>query len=175
MVYLLLVRYRSEAERKRLEYLIEKWEGNVRIKRPGGAVLIIDGGVDNILKFLEELYSKIPRDEVSIYKLAEPDLHISPLSLEADVRTLMDVNEVWGAIGLITAKLRAILISETSNSRIYQVSTKGGSCRVRFIVSPLGSGSLVTFIVEGFGAVVSNVFSRLVKEFSLIGEVIKRE
>ncbi len=175
MVYLLLVRYRSEAERKRLEYLIEKWESNVRIERPGGAILIIDDGIDNVLKFLEELYSKIPRDEVSIYKLSEPDLHISPLTLEADVRTAMDANEVWGAIGLITAKLRAVLISETSNSRVYQVSTKGGSCRVRFTVSPLGNGSLITFTVEGFGAVVSNVFDRLVKELSLIGEVIKHE
>ncbi len=172
---MLIVRYGSEAERKRFEYLIEKWEELLSIEKPGGAIVLIDGRIDYVMKFLEELYSRIPRNEVMVYKLVEPDIHITPLTLEAEIRSGMSVNEVWGALGLLVAKLRAVLISETGGSRVYQVSTKGGSCRIKFSVVPHRGGSVITLTVEGFGSVVSNVYNKLLKELSLIGEVIRRE
>ncbi len=174
-MYLLLVRYGSEAERKRLEYLIERWGDALRFERPSGTALIVEGSVDKVFRFIEELYSRIPREEVRLYKLVEPDIHLAPLTLEAVVKTSLSVEEVWGAISLAAAKLKAALISEAGNTRTYQVSVKGGSCRVRFTVKPSGTGSVIELTVEGFGSAIPSAFNKLLRELSPVGEVVRYE
>ena len=174
-IYLLVVRYGSEAERKRLEYLLDKWKGSLRVEKPSGAVLFIDTKAEDMLKFMEELYSKIPREKISVYQLKEPEFHLEPLMLEGVVRTHMIVEEAWGAVNLVFARLKGALLSETSGERIYSVSSRKGVCNVRISVVPGSNGSILRFTVEGYGEAVIHVYNKLVHELSYIGEVERRE
>lgn len=72
---------------------MDKWGDPLRIDKPSGAILFIDASAEDILKFMEELYSKIPKDKVSIYQLKEPEFHLEPLTLEGVVRSCMSVEE----------------------------------------------------------------------------------
>ncbi len=168
---MLVVRYSSEAERKRLEYLLDKWRDRVRVEKPSGAILFIDTSPDNMISLVEELYSKIPREKVSIYQLREPEFQLEPLSLEGVVRTRMSPEEAWGALNLVLARLRGILVSETRGERTYTVSTKKGVARVRVSIMPGPGGSILRFVAEGYGEAVVHVYNRLVQELSYIGEV----
>jgi len=174
-IYLLVVRYSSEAERKRLEYLLNKWESFLKIEKPTGAVLFIDARAEDILKFMEELYSKIPREKVSAYRLKEPEFHLEPLMLEGTVRTCMSVEEAWGAVNLVLARLKGALLSETRGERVYSVSSKKGVCNVRISVTPSNNGSILRFTVEGYGEAVIHIYNKLVHELSYIGEVERHE
>lgn len=170
-IYLLIVQYGSEAERKRLEYLLDKWRSSLRIDKPSGAVLFIDANAEDMLKFMEELYSKIPKDKVSIYQLKEPEFHLEPLTLEGIVQSRMSVKEAWGAVNLVLARLKGTLLSETSGEMVYSISSRKGVCSVRISIVPDNKGSTVRFMVEGYGEAVIHVYNRLIREFSYIGEV----
>ena len=172
-IYLLVVRYGSEAERKRLEYLVGKWRDVLRFERPGGAVLIVDGRVEDVMRFLEELYSRIPRERVSVYQLKEPEFHLEPLMLEGVVRTRMRVEEAWGAVNLVLARLRGALVSESGGERIYTVSSRKGVCRVRVSIVPSDDGSRLRFVVEGYSEAATYVYEKLLHELSYVGEVEK--
>ena len=173
--YLIVVRYGSEAERKRLEYLLDKWRGSLRVSRPSGAVLFVDAGAEQVSAFLEELYSRIPRERIVVYRLEEAGLRLEPFVLEGAVRVGVGVEEAWGIVGLVFARLRGVLLSEVAGERVYSVSGKGGVCRVKVSVVPSGSGSLLRFVVEGYGEVVARVYDRLLRELSYVGEVVERD
>lgn len=172
---MLVVRYTSEAERKRFEYLLDKWEQSLRIEKPSGSILIVSESPDKVLRFLEELYSKIPRERVDVYKIVEPDFYLEPLVLEGVVESSMSAGEAWGAIGLVFARLKGVLVSETRGERVYKVSVKKGTVTVRVIVEPGDRGSRIRFIVEGYGEVVPHIYNKLVREFSYLGEVVGHE
>lgn len=168
---MLLVKYASDAERKRLEYLLEKWRGTLRFEKPSGAVLLIDARTEQLMKFVEELYSRIPRERVSLYRLEEAEFQLEPLTLEGVVRSGMGVNELWGAVNLVLAKLRGVLVSETRGEKVYVISSRKGVCKVRVSIAPRNGESLLRFAVEGFGEAVVHIYDRLAQELSYIGEV----
>ena len=58
MDYLILVEYQSDAERKRIDYAVEKWQGKADVSKPRGAVIEFRNG--DIDSFLDNLYSRLP-------------------------------------------------------------------------------------------------------------------
>ena len=171
---MLITRYSVESERKRLEYLLEKWEGKLKIKRPSGSIVIVDGDATTMLGFLEELYSKIPKEHVEIYKLSEPEFHLEPLVLEGAVETSKKVNEVWSIVDFVMTRYHGILISEITNQRVYKVKTRKGECQVRFSIFEGDSLVVLEFSIEGYGEVVPYVYKRLLSDFSYLGRVVER-
>ncbi|HID43090.1 MAG TPA: hypothetical protein EYP30_04815, partial [Archaeoglobaceae archaeon] len=59
MGYLLILSYESDAERKRIDYAIERWRTKLRVNKPKGAVVILDGGEEELNRFIEDLFSRI--------------------------------------------------------------------------------------------------------------------
>jgi len=147
----------------------------MKIEKPSGTILFIDGKTEDMLKFMEELYSKISKEKVNIYQLREPEFYLEPLTLEGIVRTHMSVEETWGAISLIFTRLRGALLSETKGERIYSISSRKGICNVRVNVAPNNSGSILRFVVEGYGEAIVHVYNKLIRELSYLGEVERYE
>ena len=168
---MLIVRYTGEADRKRLEYVLEKYRDRIRVLRPSGAVLLINGDNSDIKSFLEDLYSRIPRENIEFYKLSEPNIEIEEKRSSFEVRIGLPPEEVWGAIGLIMARMKGSLISSVSGSREYIIRPRGGYARVRIHVAPHGRGSLVRVFLEGYGGGLERVASGLISELRLLGEV----
>ena len=174
-IYLLIVKYSSEAERKRLEYLLEQYEGKMHLRRPSGSIIMVEGDETNIKNFLEELYSKIPREEVEIYKIMEPDLDIEAKSVMIELNTTMSNEEALGAVGMALASMRGILVSEAGGERTYILSLKGGRVRVKVRTASRGSNTLVLIELEGYGRIFNRAKNSLLSKLSLIGEVKVRE
>ncbi len=174
-IYLLIVKYSSEAERKRLEYLLEQYEGKMYLRKPSGSIIMIEGDEDNIKNFLEELYSKIPREEVEIYKIMEPDIDIEAKSVIIELHTTMGKEEALGAIGMALASMRGILVSEAGGERTYILSLKGGRVNVKVRTVERGPHTLVLIELEGYGRIFNRAKNNLLNKLSLIGEVKIRE
>ena len=47
-MYMLIVRYESDAERKRLDYAIERWENKIKVEKPKGAVILVEGNEEDV-------------------------------------------------------------------------------------------------------------------------------
>ena len=173
-VYLIVARYDTESERKRLEYLLEKWEDKLKVKKPSGSIIMVDGDTDVLLSFLEELYSKVPREHIEVYKLSEPEFHLEPLVLEGMVESTKGVNEIWSVIDFIMARYHGVLVSEITNQKVYKVRTRKGECSIKLSLFKKNSSVTLKFSVEGYGEVVPYIYERLVTDFSYLGKVIRR-
>ena len=168
---MLIVRYSDDAERKRFESVLERWRSRVKISKPSGAVVIVSADTADMVSFLDDLYSRVPREHVEVYRLTEPEFLMEPLVLRGKVETSMEPGGVWGAVNLTMARFRGVLISETQYVKRYRVSTRKGSCDIEFSVHRVDGRTVLEFAVEGFGEAVPFVYDRVSHELSYLKEV----
>ncbi len=162
---------RGDADRKRLEYVLEKFgSGGLRVRKLCAGVLIVDAGADETLRFLDELLSRFGEGRVRAWSLGEPDFEVQPLSMERSFRVAEGFRDVWGVVGFVMSKFRGVLVSESVGgaSRVYRVRSRYGVVDVRFDLLETPSGRVLKVRVEGYGAAVPHVFERLVKEISYV-------
>jgi len=73
-MYLITVKYDNDAERKRMEYIFEKWAGKLNIVKPEGIVAIINelGEESLVQDFIKDLLSRssqTSRNGINVYRL----------------------------------------------------------------------------------------------------------
>lgn len=165
---MIIINYSSDSERKRLEYALEKAGGGVQVRRPGGSILIVRGGEEEVGGLLSEILSRIPEERVEVYKLVDHGLRLPAKRLEGVVESPRGAGELWGILDYIMVRLRGVLVSSLGNSKKYRVSGRGGSAEVVFDVEDRGGVRMVRFRVEGFGAYPEELFRRLERELSYL-------
>ena len=173
-IYIAIVSISTDADRKRLEYIVEKYSevyGGGKIKRICGGVLLIDLDPSEMVKFAEELYSRFGRDSVRIWLLSEPDFEVQPLELEKTFRIREEYSDVWVLVDFVMSKYRGVLVSESirGDARTYRVKTRYGNVEVRFeklTALGKGGGCILRVRVSGYGSGVAYFFKKLVNELS---------
>ncbi|MEA2014401.1 MAG: hypothetical protein U9N38_03740 [Thermodesulfobacteriota bacterium] len=158
MECLLIVDYRSDAERKRIDYAIERWGDKAEIKKPRGATILFKGS--NIDEFTEDLYSRldIEEDRVEIYGIER----YSP-DIEKQVKKLIyESGEESGVIEkfiiYIMNKINASYEYSTDITKCYTAYTKKGQANIeillkrneltRAVISVSGYGDAVDFVAD---------------------------
>ena len=51
-MFLLILDYETDAERKRIDYAIERWQNKLKISKPKGTIIVIDGKQEQILSLI---------------------------------------------------------------------------------------------------------------------------
>ncbi len=166
---LVWVRYRSDAERKRLESIVDKYRDTLRIVRPGGAVYIVEardrGSID---RFVRELYAKLGGSVSALlvggeYR-AEPRVYRARICF-----TGVSVDRVWGYVEAFMVQNRGALLSETRGGRRYSVYVKGeGEARVLVRVEDV-NGVCVYVEAEGYSRAPDLVGDRFSKYLLNLG------
>ncbi len=168
----MIARYRNDAERKRLEYLLDKYAGRLRLRRPSGTVVLVEGSEPIIEDLLRELYSRLDPEIIEVYEARPPKKLPEPTVEKLELQTSMPCQETLGAIGFLMAKLRGVLRYDLSGTREYVVRSRSGIVRVRVQAPPsLGGPCRIALEVEGYGDVVDRLSNALERELSLLGEV----
>jgi hypothetical protein len=165
---LLVVRYASDVERKRLEYLLSRYSGRLKPERLHGAVLFLEGRRDVIESFLRELYVRVPRERVDAYYVEKFDIEVEPRRVEGRIVTSLNPEAAWGAIELLARKLKGVLVSMSGGEKRYRLYIKGVVVDVTFRVSRSGSSTVIDFTVEGYDDHVEAVYSELERELSYL-------
>ncbi len=165
---LLVVRYASDVERKRLEYLLNRFQGRIRGERVHGSVVMLEGSQSDIEELIRELYARIPKDRVETYSVERFEVDVEPIRRSGRIMAGMSPEAVWGVIEFLAKKLRGVTVSATGSFRRYRLYVKGGVVDVTFTVTPRGGGSLVEFTVEGYDRHVDAVFEELERELSFL-------
>jgi hypothetical protein len=65
MMYLVIIDYGDDVERKRVDYVIEKWKDRGFEKAKG---IVVRTDENDIGGFIDELYSKISAGRIEVYK-----------------------------------------------------------------------------------------------------------
>lgn len=167
MEYLILVDYESDAERKRIDYLLDKWEERARIRKPRGVVVIID--TEEPQRFIEELFSRLEGNvtgKVEVYSLKRLRTNIKPQRKSLGFRINEEKKVVERFVEYLMSKLNANYLGVEDGFKSYSVYTRKGSALIRVLVKGDGN-SRVVFEVEGYGDAVDFLAQRISEELEL--------
>ncbi len=161
---MLIVRYKSDAERKRLDYAIERWENRIKVEKPKGAVILVDGKEEDVKAFVEDVFSRVdnPKEKVSVYRLesCEPDVEKKVRTLKYDVK---DVKSVKMFVDYLIAKMGACFSFSNGQCKVYNVQTKKGLVKLEVCFRD----HRLFFRFEGYGKGVDHLVTRIDEEMRM--------
>jgi len=145
--YLIVVDYEDDAERKRVEYLLDNWDhGNVQSL--SGLSRIVED--DNIDALYEELVTKVPENQIDIFGLSDVDTHVAKQEVRLDEKFATSRDKVEWAMEAIMNKRKTI--EKDPKMNIYNVYTKKGRSTVEFSITEMPEGKVhLTGTISGYG------------------------
>ncbi|NAS88727.1 hypothetical protein C4E24_03155 [ANME-1 cluster archaeon AG-394-G21] len=187
----------DDTEKKRVRYVIDKWEGDKERQRAKGYGL--RGGVGEVAEvkaiivkadlaegelgdFIDELYSKISAGQVEIYKAEiekiEPEKKIERLN----VTFKDDIKSVEKLISFIFSKKNTTLrehryLSGNFSEMVYQVYMRRGKggVEVRIVLREEGEGTVADIRLEGIEGASKSLKADLLDDFSFFDVSIEEE
>ncbi len=167
-MYLITAKYTSDSERKRIEYILEKWKDRMKIVKPEGIAAIVSGG--DIKELLVELYSRTERDNVALYRIEETYLDVAEGEKEIKLKLNENRETAEKLLDFIMARQKAILKMQLTEPRqkIYEVYTKKGKAEISMSLRGGNAGVDVVFKISGYGEAVDFLHGRLAEELRLL-------
>ena len=165
-MYLIVAKYTDDAERKRIDYAIERWKTVAGVEKPDGVPILFKD--EKVKDFVEDLYSRLSRENVSVYSLNDVSFEIEKEELSIETTLEGDLETIRKFLGFIMAKLRGVLITETESERIYEVSTRKGKADVSINLS---AGGRVRILISGYGDALGLIREKIESEIRYFKEV----
>jgi hypothetical protein len=164
-MHLIIAKYDSDAERKRIEYVLDKWKETLRVTKPEGIITIVEG--KEVEGLLADLYSRTMKSNVTIYKVEKQTVDVE--SAEGEIRLKFNEKKetIEKLVSFIMARQKAVLKRETKEpfERVYEVITKKGRTEISVLLVGEEQALNLRIRITGYGEVVEFVKSRLAEEF----------
>jgi hypothetical protein len=163
-MHLIIAKYSDDAERKRIEYVLDKWRDRLRITKPEGIISILDG--EGVEELVEELYSRTSRGNVSLYRVDEETVEIAKGEKEIKLVLNEKKETTEKLVGYVMAKQKAVLKRESREplEKVYELTTKKGKGEVSVAFREEGKAVSLRIRISGYGEVVDFLSSRLTEE-----------
>lgn len=170
MDYLIVVDYQSDAERKRIDYAIERWKDKGTLHKPKGTVIYYSG--DEVDEFLDDIYSRlsIGKEGVHVFAGDPYSPSIAEQTKHLEYTTNMDARAVDKFLKYIMMKLGASYEGTQGDIKCYTAYTKKGQVSIDVTLTS-GDKTEIMIIIRGYGEVVSFVEGRVDKELKVFLEV----
>ena len=172
-MYLVIAKYSDDAERKRIEYILEKWKDKLNVTKPDGIVAIASGSDTEMYSLAEELYAKTSKDRVTLYRVDRSRVEIEESERKLTV-TLEEKREtVEKVLSFIMARQKAVLkhVSPENYKTVYEVTSKAskkGRAEISVFISDRGGLVNIDISITGYGEVVDYVYNKLNEEMKYI-------
>lgn len=173
-MYLIIAKYSTEAERKRIEYAMERWEQVMKLGRPDGVPIIIEEIEDEnkkVKELLDDLYARTSKDQVRIYNLSEASFEVEETGKRITVELEGNLETVQKFIGIIVAKQNAIFKNEVLSRKIYEVYTKKGRAEIITHLKAGDRGVNVDILIKGYGEAPDLVYNKINNELKYFKQV----
>ena len=165
-VHLIVAKYTSDSERKRIDYAIERWKAIADVEKPDGTPILFKG--KNVKDFVEDLYSRLSKENVSVYSLNNVSFEIEKEEVSIETTLNGDLEVIRKFLGFIMAKQKGVLITETEFERIYEVSTRKGKADVSINLTDDGR---VRIRISGYGDATGLIREKIESEIRYFKEV----
>jgi len=167
MGYIVFVAYENDAERKRIDYLLEKWSSKADIKKPRGLVFYIN--TDKPEEFFEELFSRLEgnvKNKVEVYRAERVSRTVKAKRRSLEYQIDEERRVVERFMSYLLSKLNASLLRYEGGTKVYNVYTRKGRGTLRVTLD--GSQTTKVLIeIEGYGDVVDFLSERIGEELKL--------
>jgi len=164
MDYIVFVDYFSDAERKRIDYAIERWRDKADIAREKGIVIRFKN--ENIDVFLDDLCSRLDtgRDQVRVFEASmhEPEIEAREEVLRYQSSAGRDIIEKF--LGYIMAKINAQYDFRRDGIVRYAASTKKGQAKIEISITDSEKGSETVIKISGYASSAKFLHDRIDEE-----------
>lgn len=161
-MYLIVAKYSDDAERKRIEYALERWKSSMEISKPEGITVVAKG--DDIGGLLEDLYARISKEKVKVFNLSEASLEVEENEKLINVDLEGEMETIEKFIGFVLAKQKALLKREIPSGKLYEVYTKKGRAEISTSLKPINGKIAVKIRVKGYGGATELVSDKITGE-----------
>ncbi len=168
-MYLIIVGYDDDAERKKIEYLIAKY-GVRRIK---DVVIEVDDSAFD--PFTKELFGKIPEEKIKLYTVSEKKIKVESIKEEIRETFYADTETVRQFINYLIVRKRGNYRGRLGGFERYRIHTKKGLADISLKYTSDGEKTDVWLIVEGRSEGVKTIKEGMKKEFESYKESLKKE
>ncbi len=169
MKYILFVRYETDAERKRIDYAVERWSDRINITKPRGMAILLDADESLIPDFMDDLLSRLElrelrdRGKVQVFR-AEP----CSIDIEHKRRVLtyeFNVNKqaMERFLNYMLSKIGGSYEYSSEKTKVYSAYTKKGYIRIEVTLGE----NRVAIALEGYGDVVNFFSARIDEEMKI--------
>ena len=166
-MYLIVASYENDAERKRIEYIMEKWRGRIGISKPDGIITFVDTG--DIGELVEELYSRVSaRENIKLYNIEEIEPDINELEKEITRQIAEKQETVEKLLDFIMARQKAVLKISDPIEKVYEIYTKKGKAEISTSLRETDSYVTLHLRISGYGEVVDHLYNKLSDELRLL-------
>lgn len=167
-MFLLILDYETDAERKRIDYAIERWQNKLKISKPKGTIIVIDGKQDRIDEFVEDLCSRLEKSEekVKVHKISSyaPEIEKNVNRIVYDTTEQKDFIEKF--IEYLMVKLSASYEYSSKIGKVYKVNTKKGNAKLEIALRSKDNGTDITIAIDGYGDVVDFISNKINNEMN---------
>lgn len=174
-MHLIIAKYADDAERKRIEYILEKWKGRLNVTKPDGIVAITSGSNTEIYSLAEELYAKTSRDKITVFRIEKNTVEIEQSERKLKVLVREKRETVEKLLNFIMARQKAVLkhISPENYETIYEVTSKAskkGKAEIAVYISERNELVNIEISITGYGEVVEYIYNKLNEEMKYLKE-----
>jgi hypothetical protein len=146
-MHLITINYSSDAERKRVEYIFNKYESeDGDIDRITGVSRIIQD--DDVEKLLSELYLRAPPEKIKVYKLTEITTKTASESNKIESRLSGQKESIESFIGYLLAQRKAVFKRKMGNLKLYTSTTRKGYAEIIVGISQKDGEVLVQIEIQ---------------------------
>ncbi|AEF97209.1 hypothetical protein [Methanotorris igneus] len=171
MTYLVVVDYEKDSERKRIDYLIERWSNRGSIEKIRKMAIIVD--VDNIDDFIKDIMSRLegnPEEKVKVYEIKEVKKTIPSKKITLNYEVADKKEVVEGFLKYLMAKIGASYECSINDTKKYEAYTKKGSCSISIKLKEKGNKLIINFEIEGYGESVDLIKNKIDNDMKLFIE-----
>jgi len=171
MSNLIVVDYDKDAERKRIDYLIERGSNRGNIEKIRKMAIIAD--IEDMDEFVKDIMSRLegnPEEKVRIYKIEEVKKTISSKKTTLNYEISDKKEAVEGFLKYLMIKIGASYECSVNDTKKYEVYTKKGSCSISIKLKEKGNKLIITFEIEGYGESVDLIKNKIDNDMKLFIE-----
>jgi len=172
-MYLIILDYGTDAERKRIDYAVERWQDKLVIKKPKGTILIVSGSKEQLNDFIEDLHARLesPEKKMQVFDIEYYIPEVEKKTKTLVYRTKEKIEFVKRFMDYLMTKLNANYEYRSKIGKVYSISTKKGQAKLETIVRDIDGKTEIRIGIEGYGEVVSFLSDKIDNEMKMfLGE-----
>jgi len=166
----IIVDYGDDIERKRIDYVLEKW----KVCKSKGMTLKLEE-IDN--NFLRELYSKLIRGSIEVYECQPIDTEPEKASQSLIITFDKELREVEQLLNFILSKKAGILKDSSRfkdiSEMVFAVYTRQGGVEVKLVLQPSDTQTKVDVTMEGFEEAIDTLKNELIEDLKYFNAKIE--
>jgi len=172
-MFLLVLDYESDSERKRIDYAIERWKDTLKIIKPKGTMIIVDGKQNRIDEFVKDLCSRLEKSEekVTVYEINKNTLEIEKNVKKINYQTTEKREFIEKFMDYLMSKLSASYEYKSKIGKVYKLYTKKGQATLEISLQDKEDKTNIVIAIDGYGEVVDFISEKINNEMrTFLGE-----